>query len=62
MTAALSDLSAIKLALLAREARQDARAILNADPVAIVGIGCRAPGGVDTPDAFWTLLKNGVLT
>lgn len=60
MTAALSDLSAIKLALLAREARQDARAILNADPVAIVGIGCRAPGGVDTPDAFWTLLKNGV--
>src|SRR5262245_56805577 len=29
------------------------------EPVAIVGIGCRFPGA-DGPDAFWTLMKNGV--
>jgi 6-methylsalicylic acid synthase len=28
-----------------------------ADPVAIVGIGCRFPGGADTPDEYWTLLR-----
>ncbi|AKH85658.1 hypothetical protein AA958_29290 [Streptomyces sp. CNQ-509] len=29
------------------------------DPVAIVGIGCRFPGGVDGPDDFWRLLTEG---
>jgi acyl transferase domain-containing protein len=28
--------------------------------VAIVGIGCRFPGGVRTPEEFWELLCNGV--
>ncbi|WP_431937526.1 beta-ketoacyl synthase N-terminal-like domain-containing protein, partial [Micromonospora sp. RP3T] len=30
------------------------------EPVAIVGIGCRYPGGVDDPDGFWRLLVEGV--
>ena len=29
-------------------------------PVAIVGLGCRFPGGADSPDAFWRLLRDGV--
>ncbi|HEY7489577.1 MAG TPA: SDR family NAD(P)-dependent oxidoreductase, partial [Candidatus Tectomicrobia bacterium] len=28
--------------------------------VAIIGIGCRFPGGANSPEAFWNLLRNGV--
>src|SRR5690348_3569311 len=30
------------------------------EPVAIVGIGCRLPGGANSPGAFWDLLCAGV--
>ncbi|MEU9478694.1 SDR family NAD(P)-dependent oxidoreductase [Streptomyces sp. NPDC048191] len=30
-----------------------------ADAIAIVGIGCRFAGGVDSPDALWRLLERG---
>lgn len=30
------------------------------EPVAIVGIGCRYPGGVTGPDSFWQLLRGKV--
>jgi acyl transferase domain-containing protein/SAM-dependent methyltransferase len=30
------------------------------EPIAIIGIGCRFPGGVDGPESFWRLLQDGV--
>jgi acyl transferase domain-containing protein/NADPH:quinone reductase-like Zn-dependent oxidoreductase/NADP-dependent 3-hydroxy acid dehydrogenase YdfG len=30
------------------------------EPIAIVGIGCRLPCGVNDPETFWDLLQNGV--
>lgn len=55
----LSGVSAVKLALLAQKARAESAAILRADPIAIIGMGCRFPGA-ENPDAFWRLLRDGV--
>jgi acyl transferase domain-containing protein/SAM-dependent methyltransferase/aryl carrier-like protein len=30
------------------------------EPIAIIGMGCRFPGGVDSPTAFWDLLSRGI--
>ncbi len=30
------------------------------EPIAIIGIGCRLPGGANDPTTFWELLQNGV--
>ncbi|WP_338784975.1 type I polyketide synthase [Streptomyces sp. DG1A-41] len=31
-----------------------------AEPVAVVGVGCRLPGGVHGPDGYWRLMSEGV--
>ncbi len=28
------------------------------EPIAIIGLGCRFPGGVDSPDALWTFISD----
>src|ERR1700754_4724360 len=33
--------------------------IATAEPVAVVGIGCRFPGGVSGPEGYWEFLANG---
>ena len=30
------------------------------EPIAIIGLACRMPGDVETPEAFWDLLSRGV--
>lgn len=40
----------------ALEARQPAT---GTEPVAVIGMGCRFPGGANSPDAFWQLLDAG---
>ena len=30
------------------------------EPIAVIGIGCRFPGGVSNPDTYWQLLQDGV--
>jgi acyl transferase domain-containing protein/acyl carrier protein len=56
-------LSPLKRAFIALEEAQSRLAAMQAaarEPIAIIGMGCRVPGGADTPDAFWRLLRDGV--
>ena len=56
MTMSLTPLQKAFLALQDAEARI---AELESAPIAVIGLGCRAPGGVVDGDSFWRLLKDG---
>ena len=37
-----------------------AAGVMSSEPIAIIGMGCRFPGGVTDPESFWRLLEGGV--
>jgi len=42
------------------QAKLDAAERRRQEPIAIVGLGCRYPGGVTGPEDYWRLLRDGV--
>ena len=56
------DLSALQRAALsvrALRAKLEAAESRHREPIAVVGMGCRLPGGVTDPRSFWKLLREG---
>lgn len=57
-----NNLSAVKQALLALQAAQkkiDSLEKQKSEPIAIIGMACRFPGNIHSPDDFWNLLVSG---
>lgn len=59
-TEVLSPTKRALLALKQMQAKLEALESAKYEPIAIIGIGCRFPGGADCPAAFWQLLHEGI--
>ncbi|HEU4769267.1 MAG TPA: type I polyketide synthase, partial [Pyrinomonadaceae bacterium] len=62
LTDRIANLSPRKRALLALrlQAQQNAESKAKTEPIAVVGIGCRFPGNINSADELWSSLRNGV--
>ncbi|MEE8526153.1 MAG: beta-ketoacyl synthase N-terminal-like domain-containing protein, partial [Thermoanaerobaculia bacterium] len=58
----LSPLQQAAFALKKTRAELDELKRSMSEPIAVIGMGCRFPGGADSPQSFWRLLHQGVDT
>ncbi|MFC1505045.1 beta-ketoacyl synthase N-terminal-like domain-containing protein, partial [Thermodesulfobacteriota bacterium] len=57
---ALSTTKRVLLALEEMQSKLEASERQKHEPIAIIGMGCRLPGGANDPEAFWQILRNRV--
>ncbi|MFV1966850.1 MAG: type I polyketide synthase [Pirellulaceae bacterium] len=56
----MTPLQRAAFALKETQARLDALEKQQTEPIAIIGMACRFPGGVNDPESYWRLLRAGV--
>jgi len=55
-------LKKLYIALKKAEAKISQLETAHREPIAIIGVACRFPGGANSPEKYWEILKNGIDT